>query len=77
MDPPRLRIHHLGQRVEIRSFELGELPLLDDLGRQRMLQGQPFEHVLVGARAGLRPLEDRQFQLLEQHLAQLQRASRC
>ena len=73
MNPPRLRVDHLGQRVKIRAFELRELPLLDDLGRQRVSQGQPLEHVLIGAGACLRPFEDRQLQLLEQHLAKLQR----
>ena len=65
------------QRVDVGVLELGELAVLDDLGRQRVLVGEFFEHVGVGAGAGLGLLDDRQLQLLEQHLRRAAWARRC
>ena len=44
---------HLRQGVDVGPLQLGVLPILDDLRRQRMLRGQLLQHVRVGARAGL------------------------
>ena len=64
-------MNQLRQGIDVRALELGVVPVLDDLRRQRMQQRQLFEHFGVHARAGLRPLDDRQLQLLEQQLAEL------
>ena len=48
-----------------------DLPMLDDAGRQGVERGEAFEHVLVGARAGLCPLEHGELELLEQDAAKL------
>ena len=66
-----LRMHHLRQGVDVRVLQLGVLPILDDLGRQRMQPGQLFQHVGVGAAAALGALEHRQLVLVEQDLLQL------
>ena len=60
-----------GKRIEIRRFELHQLPVLEDLRRQGMLLRQLLQHFLVGRRACLPPLEDRQLQLLVEDLRQL------
>ena len=52
-------------------LSLAILAVLDDLRRQRVRLGQLFEHVGVGAGAGLRFLDDRQPEFLEQHLREL------
>ena len=66
------------QGVDVGALELGVLPVLDDLGRQRVLRGQLLQHVDVGARAGLRVfLTHRQLLLDEQHLLQAAWARRC
>ena len=68
------RIDHLRQGVDIRPLQLGVLPILDDLRRQGMLQGQLLQHVDVGAGARLgRPLDHRQLLLDEEHLLELPR----
>ena len=73
VDAARFGVDHRRQRVDVRVLELRELAVLDDLRRQRMRCGQLFEHVGVGARAGLCFLDDRQAELLEQHLGELLR----
>ena len=77
MHPPRGGIDQLGQGIDIRPLELGNLPMFKDLARQTgagMIEGgQLFQRFLIGAggpgdpRLALR----RQFEFLEQHLAQL------
>ncbi len=67
----------VGQRIDIGAFELGDAAVLEDLARQggagMIERGQFFQRFLIRARragdAGL--ALDRQFQLLEQHLAKL------
>ena len=61
----------VGQRVDVGALELGELAVLDDLGRERMWSGEFFEDVGVGAGAGLGFLDDRQPQLVEQDFREL------
>ena len=54
------------QRVGIGRLELGERPVLDDLGGQLVAEGELLEHVGVGRVAGLGLPERRQLELLEQ-----------
>ena len=67
------RMNHRRQRVDVRVLELRVLAVLDDLGRQRVRLGQLLQHVGIGARPGLGFLDDRQAQLLKQHLRELLR----
>ncbi len=66
-----LRMDHRRQRIDVGALELGVLPVLDDLRRQRVHAGEVFEHVHVGAGAGLGALEHRQLLLREQNLLKL------
>ena len=56
----RFGMDHHRQRIDVGVLELGVLAVLDDLRRQRMRRGKFFEHVGVGAGAGLGFLDDRQ-----------------
>ena len=67
----RFRVNHRRQRVDVRVLELRVLAILDDLRRQRVRLGQLLQHVGIGARPGLGFLDDRQAELLEQHLREL------
>ena len=63
---------HLRQGVDVGALELGVLPVLDDLGRQRMQPGQLLQHVGVGAAGrSWSCLTHRQLQLVEQDLLKL------
>ena len=56
VNPARLRMDHRRQGIDVRAFQFGVLPILDQLGRQRMQRGQFFEHFGIGAGAGFRRL---------------------
>ena len=73
MDASGARIHERRQRVDVGVLELGEPPVREDLQRQLVLRRQLLEHVLVRRVAGLRLLQHRQLQLLEQDLLELLR----
>ena len=66
-----LRMNQLRQRIDVRSFELRVLPILNNLRRQRMRSGQFFQHLDIGAGAGFRFLHDRQLLFDEQNFLQL------
>ena len=60
------RVDELRQRVEIRSLQLREMTVLDDLGWKRMEGGQFFEHLLIGTGSRLGLAFDGELQLLEE-----------
>ena len=62
----RPRVDQRRQRVGIRRLELGECPVLDDLGGQLVAEGELLQHVGVGRVAGLGLPERRQLELLEE-----------
>ncbi len=67
-----LGMHQTGERVEVGALELRELAMPQKQGRKRVLERQLLQHLLGGAllTAG-RLLQRGQFQLVEQHLAEL------
>src|SRR5213592_4725824 len=72
MDAARCRIDEPGQRVDVGRLELGELAVLDqESGNLVAHRCQLLEDVVIGRRAGLRPLEDRELVLLEQDVPEL------
>ena len=65
-------MRELGQLVGVGALELGQAAVLQQLGRQRVVFGQLFQHLFVGAaRAGGGLLDHRHAQLVEEDLAQL------
>ena len=73
MDAPRRRLDQQRQRIDVGALELGELAVLEEQPREGMARGELLEHLGIGARAGLRPLHDRQTELVEEHGADLDR----
>ena len=74
--PAGARVRQLGQFVGVGALELGQAPMLQDLGRQRIVFGQLFQHFFVGAGcAGGGFLDHRQAELSEENLANLLRAA--
>ena len=71
VDAARFGVDHRRQGIDVRVLELRVLAVLDDFLRQRVRIGQLFEHVGIRARPGFGFLDDRQAQLLEQHLRKL------
>ncbi len=70
-----LGVHHARQLVGVGALELGERPVLEERLRQRVVERQLLEHLLVrGGRARGRLLHHRELQLREEDLAQLLRA---
>jgi hypothetical protein len=67
----RFGVHQRRQGVNVRVFQLGQLPVLEKLGRQRMVFGQRLQHFLIGGRPRLGALDDGKLQLVEQDGAQL------
>ena len=66
------RMRHLRQLVGVGALELRQAPVLQQLGRQRIVLGQLLQHLLVGAGdAAGRLLHHRQAELGEQDLADL------
>ena len=62
----------LGEFVGVGSLELGQSPVLQNLGGQRVVLGQFLQHFFIGAaRAGGGLLDDGQAQLVEEDLAEL------
>ena len=65
-------VGHAGQLVGVGALELGERAVFEDLGRQRVVLGQLFQHFFIGAAgAGGGFFHHRQAQLVEKDLAQL------
>src|ERR1044071_6198682 len=64
---------HLGQAIDVRTFKLGELAILLHEFRHRMIRarGELAQHLRIGAARGLRALDDRQLELVEQHFGEL------
>ena len=73
MDASAHRIDELGQRVDVRRLELGQLAMLEDQSDDGMLLTQSFQRVRVSRVTGLRALADRQPQVLEENLRELLR----
>ena len=66
------RVGQLGQLVGVGALELGQAAVLQQLGRQRVVQRQFFQHLFVGAaRAGGGFLHHRHAQLVKENLTQL------
>src|SRR5689334_14804002 len=65
------RQNQLRQGIDVRAFELRDVPILDDLCRQRMQKRQLLERLGVHAWPRLRSLDHRQLQLLEQQIGKL------
>ncbi len=76
VDAPRPRMDERREGVRVRALELRELAVLQDLPRERVPEGQLLQDVHVGGVAGLRALERRQLQLLEEHDRELLRRVR-
>ena len=73
VDPTRLGVHELRQRIDVRAAKLRVLAVLDDQLRQRMQRGELFEHRGVGRGAGLRAFDRLEPNLLKQHFGELLR----
>ena len=75
VQPAGLRIDQLGQRVDVRAFELGELPVFEHLTRDFVLRRQALQHVGRGGNGfAFSVLHGRgQVQVFEQNLAKLRR----
>lgn len=73
VDASRRWLDQQWQRIDVGALELGELAVLEEHPREGMARGELFEYLGIGARAGLRPLHDRQAELVEQHRANLDR----
>src|SRR4030095_5398834 len=71
VDAACLRVDQLLKGIDVGALELGVLPVLDDLGWERVQRGQFFQHLGVHAGAGLRLLDDGEFQLVKEQLAKL------
>ena len=71
MQPPRAGVDQRRQGVEVGPLQLGQLAVVEHAGGQIVVEGQLFEHFLVGAGSGLRPLHHLQPQFLKEHLLQL------
>ena len=53
VDAAGLRVHVVGEVVEVRVLQLHQAAVLEDQLRHRVLVGELLEHFDVGARAGL------------------------
>src|SRR6266550_1704924 len=74
MDAPGRRVHVARERVHVGGPELRQLAVLDQqLWHLVTHRGELFQHLEVGGRTGLGPLEDRELKLLEQQAAELGR----
>src|SRR5665213_209883 len=71
MQAPGGRVDQRRQRVDVRPLELGQRPIIDDLGRHGVDRGQLLERVGVGRGPRLGAPADRQAQLAEQDLGEL------
>ena len=68
----RAWMRQLGQLVGVSALELGQAAVLQQLGRQRVIFGQLFQHFFIGAaRAGRCLLHHGHAQLVEENFAQL------
>ena len=67
-----LGMHEPGERIEVGALELRELAMLQQQGGKRVLERQLLQNLLGRALlAAGRLLQRRQFQLVEEHLAEL------
>ena len=73
VNPAGGRLHERRQAVDIGALQLGILAVLEQLGGQRVHRREFLEHLGIRARAGLRPLQHRQPQLVEEHGTHLER----
>ena len=72
MDAAGRGIDHLRQLVGVGVLELGDAAVVEDQPRQRVVEGELLQHLLVGRRRlGRRALDHRQALALEQDLAEL------
>jgi len=71
VDPPRLRVHHRGQGVDVGRLELRDAAVREDLGRQLVRPGERREGVHVGGVALLDLPSLRELELVEENDLQL------
>src|SRR5690606_25452580 len=68
----RLRVDQRRERIDVGTLQLIELPVLQQQDRETVpLCCQLLEDTRIGRGSGLRPLDDREPELLEEDLAKL------
>ena len=75
MEAARFGVDQFRQRVHIRAFQLGKLPVIEYLLHHRVLRCQPFQNIGRRRDRFAFPITERsrQAHLLEQHFAELLR----